>query len=304
MLLRMRALVAIALWWFCGFGSGQARTQNWHTLVHAGKYTQAETLCTKMTSAEALATRVDAEKCLANVALGRGSRIEVLGAPGGGGSIGEGYSPVAAQEALVHLNRGLALAPQDLSIHQGRLHVLEVTGQYGAMLKAIDESATVYQGPDALQSWLAYDGELAEKGEYDTGLSFAEVLNRHYPNSHDVVGNIGAFLSRKGDFEKALPYLKQAAELAPKDPIDTWNLGWGVRQARPAERRGSVADRIAEARWGQPGCGRPQVLVRQVHAGKAEAAGQGLRPDKSKLRAWRPGRMRGEVAAATLIDLA
>jgi tetratricopeptide (TPR) repeat protein len=173
-----------------------------------------------------LAKQISAEKCLANVALQRGQLLSVRGDEVGGGSFGAGYNTQAVDEALKHLNRGMSLAPQDISLHEGRLHVLEVSGRFDAMLKAMDESATIYTGPDAPDVWLAYASELADLGQPTAGLKFSEVLDKHYPNNADIIGNIGAFHNMLKQWDLGLPYARKAAQMHPKDPIDTWNLGW------------------------------------------------------------------------------
>jgi len=143
----------------------------------------------------------------------------------GGGTLSGGYKPEAVDDAIVHLNAGLKLAPQDLSIHQGRLHVLEASGRYSDMITALDESCMIYKGADALQAWLAYSAELADLRQYQYGLAFMQVLDRYYPDSPDVLANIGAFLSLLKRPSEAIPYLRKATELAPTDPINAWDLG-------------------------------------------------------------------------------
>jgi tetratricopeptide (TPR) repeat protein len=93
------------------------------------------------------------------------------------------------------------------------------------MVKALDDSCNIYKGTDALQSWLAYASELADLEQYEAGLEFMKVLDAHYPKSPDVLGNIGAFLSMLGKPAEAIPYLQQATQLAPTDPINAWDLG-------------------------------------------------------------------------------
>jgi tetratricopeptide (TPR) repeat protein len=231
MLLDMRTkivFVAICCWVapLC-FGLGQAQqTKEWAKLLDAKKYDETRTLCTGWSNAQSLATRVEAEKCLANVELAQGQIVSLMGNDTGGGSLGEGYTPEAVDKALVHLNKGIELAPQDMSIHQGRLHILEVAGRFDEMAKALDESASIYVGPNALQNWLAYDFELGDAGQAKAGIKIAEVLDRHYPNNHEIIGNIGAFHDMMKQWDQGLPYLKQAVGLAPNDPLDNWNLGW------------------------------------------------------------------------------
>ena len=202
------------------------QSQDWGRLINSGQVKQARSLCEGWVSSSSLQMHVEAEKCLANVELAEGQHLQLSGNDVGGGSLGEGWTPEAIDKALIHLNKGIRLAPQDLSIHQGRLHVLEVSGRFDAMSKALDESIAIYKGPKAFETWMAYDFELGDAGQAKAGLQIAEVLNRHYPNNHEVIGNLGAFHSMLKQWNEALPYLKQAVTLAPNDPLDNWNLGW------------------------------------------------------------------------------
>ena len=185
----------------------------------------ARALCTSFEQSKVLAEQVEAEKCLANVALYGHGMMELEKDDAGGGTLRDSYAPEAVDEALMHLNLGIKLAPQDLSIHQGRLHVLEISGRYSEMVKALDESCTVYQGKDALEAWLAYAPELLDLRQYNSGLESMKVLDKHNPNNSDILGNIGAFLNLLKRDNEAIPYLQKAVALAPRDPINTWDLG-------------------------------------------------------------------------------
>ena len=136
-----------------------------------------------------------------------------------------GFKDEAIDAALMHLDEALRLAPQDLSIHQGRLHLLEISMRHEEMAKALAESCEIYQGADALHAWLAYPDELFEGGHFRASILLLNVLDRHFPKNHEVVGNIGAAYSMLKEDDKAITYLSKAVELAPNDPIDTWNLG-------------------------------------------------------------------------------
>ncbi len=202
----------------------QTAIPDWGKLIDKGETAKARTLCTRMTQSSDKKTRVEGFKCMANVALCGHSIVSLQADDAGGGSISGAYDNAAANKAIEYLNTGIKLAPEDLSIHQGRLHILEVQGRYADMAKAVDESATMYKGENALDAWLAYVAELHEARQFKAAIDFLEVLDRHYPNSNLVIGNFGAmYLSLKDD-EKAIGYLKRAVELAPKDPIDNWNL--------------------------------------------------------------------------------
>ena len=222
----MKALIFAAICCTAVYATAQStKLSDWTKLIDGGKCDAAKALCTKFADSSTLSDKVDAQKCLSNVALCGNSMIEIEGDDVGGGTLRGSYAPEAIDEALVHLNLGIKLAPQDLSIHMGRLHVLEISGRYDQMIKALDESCTLYRGKEAPDSWLAYAPELADLRQYSAGLEFMKVIDKHYPDNSDILGNIGAFLSMLNRPAEALPYLQKAAELAPKDPINTWDLG-------------------------------------------------------------------------------
>jgi tetratricopeptide (TPR) repeat protein len=206
--------------------SGQpAKLADWTKLCSANQCEEAKKLCTPFEDSAIVADKVEAEKCLANAALCGHGIVQLQGDDAGGGTIGEGYQPEAVDEALKHLNIGIKLAPQDLSIHMGRLHVLEVAVRYSDMVKALDESCRIYKGKDALDAWMAYAPELNELRQYQAALDFMNVLDKHFPDNPDVIGNIGAFLSLLKRDSEAISYLEKAAKLAPGDPINAWDLG-------------------------------------------------------------------------------
>ena len=221
------AFIIVLITVLAGIASGRAqshRLSDWPQLLDQKKTEDARKLCNSFINSSRLDEQVEAQKCLANVALCGGSVIRLEGDDAGGGTLGSGYTPEAAEEALTHLNIGIKLAPQDLSIHQGRLHVLETSGRFSDMVQAVDKSAETYKGSDALQAWLGYAPELNDLRQYNTALAFMQVLDKHYPNQPDVLGNIGAFLDELKRDSEAIPYLERAAKLAPKDPINAWDL--------------------------------------------------------------------------------
>lgn len=225
--LQMRTLSVVSALLFCSASLSlcqQPQLGTWKDMIKDNRCEAAQKLCEGFVSSAQLSERVDAQKCLANAALCGHDTVQLQGDDAGGGTLGGGYDPEAVDRALVHLNQGIHLAPQDASIHQGRLHVLEVATRYSDMIRALDESCSIYKGSDALQIWLAYASELADLRQYNVGLEFMKVLDKHYPHSPDVIGNIGAFLDMLKRDQEAIPYLQQAAELAPKDPINAWDL--------------------------------------------------------------------------------
>lgn len=220
----MRTALIIAVCLSVSLAASAQKQNDWGTLLDQNKVKEARALCTKMTSSSARATQVEGYKCLANVELCGKSIVNLQGDDVGGGTISGAYDPDAAEKALRHLAKGLQLEPRDMSIHKGRLHILEVQGRYADMAKALEESATIFKERDALEDWLPYITELHDSRQFRAAIGLLDVLDKHYPNSNLVVGNYGAmYLSLKED-EKALTYIKRAVELAPNDPIDNWNL--------------------------------------------------------------------------------
>jgi tetratricopeptide (TPR) repeat protein len=201
--------------------------EQWQKLIRAGKIEEARALCSGWLNSPDTLKKAEAHKCLSNVVLGgKDSEVVLLEADDvGGGEMRSSFLDAAVDEAVKHLDEALRLAPQDLSIHQGRLHLLEVSMRYEEMAKALDESCKIYQGENAIGSWLAYPNELYESRHYRASISLLNILDQHYPNNHEVLGNIGADYSLLKEDDKAIEYLRKAVDLAPDDPIETWNLG-------------------------------------------------------------------------------
>jgi tetratricopeptide (TPR) repeat protein len=185
----------------------------------------ARALCTPFENSKVVAEQVEAEKCLANVELWGADRVKMEKNAEGKVEIYDEWEPESVDAALAHLNRGLQLAPQDLSIHQGRLRILEISRRYKEMAKALDESCTLYHGKEVPDAWLNYTSELNDRQQYQAALDLSMILDKHYPNNANIVGNIGIFLEIMMRDAEAIPYIQRALALAPNDPIDTWDLG-------------------------------------------------------------------------------
>jgi tetratricopeptide (TPR) repeat protein len=197
----------------------------WPHLIDTKKCSEAHQLCEMYVHAPAIADQVSAQKCLANAALCGHSVLMLQGDDNGGGTVSGGYMRDATKKAISHLDAALKLAPQDLSIHLGRLYVLETAGEYDQMLQALNQSCSIYKGKHALDAWLGYTPDFQELGLYRVAVAYMKILNTHYPGNSDVTGNIGAFLMMDGKMDEAIVYLKKAVALAPNDPINTWDLG-------------------------------------------------------------------------------
>jgi len=203
----------------------QVTSDSWGKLLDAGKVDDAEKLCKSWQSSGDVVTKTEALKCLANVALQRGQILSLQGNDAGGGYLGEGYKPEAVDAAVAYLDEALKLSPQDISIHKGRLYILETSLRFDDMAKALDQSIQIYQGKRGATEWISYSYEIIDKGLYHPALEILAVLEKYYPDSNEVLGNTGACLMILHEDEKALPYLQRAAAISPNDPIDVWNVG-------------------------------------------------------------------------------
>src|SRR4029079_13341453 len=117
------------------------------------------------------------------------------------------------------------LAPGDLSIHQGRLHVAINSARTREAPALLADSLARYVGPDATEDWLSYSQELWDMRALDVGLEYMRVLEKRYPNDHRAAGNVGTFLISLKHDDEVLAYFRRAVALAPEDSIDNWNLG-------------------------------------------------------------------------------
>ena len=215
-------LVSAAL--SCSAQTPGKKLDEWPSLIDANKADEARKLCSAFADSQSPHERAEAEKCLANVELIGNGIIELTGNEQGGGTLGGAYSVDATDKAIQHLDRALKSAPQDLSIHQGRLHLLEISGRFDEMLTALKDSIATYKGENAVNAWLDYSEELGSAGQITPALEFTRILDQSYPNNPDVIANIGAFLSMLHKPAEATPYLEKSVALAPDDPINNWDL--------------------------------------------------------------------------------
>jgi Flp pilus assembly protein TadD len=221
--------------------------KRWVALCDQHKMAELRPLCEPWLTAPNRLLVAEGHKCLANFELAGASTVRVEGDKSGG-VLGPGYAGPGVDAALAHLDAGIAASPDDLSIHQGRLHVLESSGHADRMSTALEQSLTVYKGPDALDAWLAYSAELEDARQLESGAAYLRTLMKRYPNDHGVVGNLGAFLQELGRNDEALALLRRAVELAPDDAYDNWNLGQALAKGDPASAEASLRRGLAHAR--------------------------------------------------------
>lgn len=204
-------------------GSATPGPDSWEQLVTDERYREAHTLCDAWLEHEDPVYRSAAHKCIANLVL-------LEGAPpvDDGRELGDGiqstYSPEAADSALYHLNVAMRLTPNDLSIHQGRIHILTLAGMHDQTPAALEESFEIYRGEHDPDDWLNFSLRMYNARAYDAGLDYTLVLEKQFPEEHRVVANVGTFLSMLERDDEAIEYARRAVEMEPEDAINNWNL--------------------------------------------------------------------------------
>lgn len=194
----------------------------WPALVQGGDLVAAKAKCEGWLSGTSARTRAEAHKCLANVELGLSSRqaeaSRLEGRPGAD------QERVGLRRAVKHLDAAIELAPEDLSIHQGRLHLLRMAGLMPEMTQALEDSIRRHPGVDWLPAWKSYALEYYQARRFEPAVLLYRVLDRHFPDDHTIISNMGAALTMLERDEEALACFQHAVKLAPDDPVDAWNL--------------------------------------------------------------------------------
>ncbi|HXU00486.1 MAG TPA: hypothetical protein VN903_05810 [Polyangia bacterium] len=262
-----------------------AAAKRWRALTRAKKANDARSLCTPWLAAASKPLAVEGHKCLAQVELIDSFKLRLEDTKEEA-ILGAGYAGTGVDRAIDHLTKAIALAPEDLSLHLGRLHIAINSPRAADAPQLLADSLERYRGPDATDDWLSYAQELRLRRHPDVGLEYVRVLEKRYPRDHRVVGAVGTFLIALKRDDEGLPYLRRAVELAPDDAIDTWNLGrfhekhGNPTSAEPLYRR-AVSLEKDPARRQDMACNLARFLAAQpaTHAEAcAEAATQCGRP--------------------------
>lgn len=129
----------------------------------AGDLAAAKATCEAWLKAVEGHTRAEGHKCLANVEVGLAARA--AGDAKADGRGGADQELAGFRRAVKHLDAAIELAPGDLSIHQGRLHLLRMAGLMAEMTTALEDSIRRHPGSD----WLGVESlsarVLPERGD-------------------------------------------------------------------------------------------------------------------------------------------
>ncbi len=154
------------------------------------------------------------------------------------------YDPEDTGMAIARLNRGLALAPDRLDMHFGKIHILQEIGDYATEAEAL--MACLSRSAENGNAWLWSRNEPLEEGfsflvnniqDYyslwlnvgsdETLDALKEVSSLQmdlYPDHVYAYNNIAFSFLLRGSLEEGLAYLLQAEELNPDDVIVLNNI--------------------------------------------------------------------------------
>jgi tetratricopeptide (TPR) repeat protein len=203
----------------------QAELNKWQDLFNNGHLVEAEYICQYWLINGSKADKIEACKCLANIFFQRSSSLIL---ESDNQNIDKNRIRAAGayiDSSILYLNKGLSLDPQDISMHQGRLHILLTSGFYKNAIKIAENSINTYDSDNEIDYWISYCPYYFDAGQYESGELFCKMLLKYFPNDHRIYANIGAFLTLQEKDDEALIYCNKAIRLNPKDPLNNWNLG-------------------------------------------------------------------------------
>jgi tetratricopeptide (TPR) repeat protein len=207
--------------------------------------------CEQLVASPKVGAQVDGHVCLAQLAL-RTDKPIIMPVQDSQGQTTMRPVPgdAAANAAIAHLEAARKLEPGKLELHRDLLAVTTRAMRFPALPGEVRESiALVPRGKhDALLDSVLLPAlyALTEDARYEDALAMARVLEPAYPKSNQVASIVGGALLALHRDAEALPYLERAVALAPKDPIDRWNLGlYRARHGKLREADQDLAKAVA-----------------------------------------------------------
>lgn len=205
----------------------ESKARKWKLAIHSKHYDQARTLCESWLGPKNSArVKAEAHKCLANVELASSTGT----APLGTSDIIVGprppwYLDPGAGRAIKHLTDGIELSPDDITIHQGRLHIVSYSRYRNELPQYLKLTLNAYPRREGLHHWLAYCEELETYKDFGLMMEFLRVLEERFPHEAGVHARLRDLFSETEKDDEALSHAKRAIELDPKDAENVWQLG-------------------------------------------------------------------------------
>lgn len=200
-------------------------------LLQAGKVADANRLCRTWMTKKDNEAKAEAHKCLANVLV---HQAEKHPAPvmistgrqrvGVGGMAGPPrLSGKEVALAIDQLDEAASLNPTDRSVHEGRLFLCTVSGQFKRAVVSLELSLEQHGGADA-EVWLQYMDSFTRSAA-PQAVAFSEVIVQAYPKSTSALVTLGGWQAVAGQLESARKSLANAIASTPTDAMAHWRMG-------------------------------------------------------------------------------
>lgn len=194
----------------------------WRGLIKNNKVGRAELLCKNWLSAKNTLAYVQAHRCLAKVESI--AAIHIYQRKDETGERGEKPAKEILEQhlkkAFKYMDIVMKNAPNDLGLYRDRIDLLNALGRHQEALDYLDETIVIIKKTSSLDYWLRIVDKLDKEERYALALKYLSVLDNHYPGDYKIVAKIASVLMSKGDEIGAIVYLRKAAVMSPRDPMN------------------------------------------------------------------------------------
>lgn len=194
----------------------------WRSLIKNDKFSRAEMLCKNWLSAKNTMAYVQAHRCLAKVESIKA--IQIYQRKNEAGEQGEKPAKQILEQhlkrAFKHMDIVMKNAPNDLGLYRDRINLLNALGRQRQALDYLDETIVFIKKTSTLDHWLRIVDKLDKEKRYVLALKYLSVLDKHYHGDYKIIAKIASVLMSKGDEIGAIVYLRKAAVMSPRDPMN------------------------------------------------------------------------------------
>jgi tetratricopeptide (TPR) repeat protein len=201
-----------------------AQAVSWTKHARAGNCSELTKVCDTLLAAANTQKSFSAYMCKVSSALCGNSGVSFSGGEKVGYAMSDGFAPEAVVEALSWIDKAEARYPQNIKAVHTRLQLLVATGDGIAAGQAVDAFLKRAKNKPDVDVWLRAFNAYSEQRKMEAAISFGKVIEKHYPNAHQIHGNLGGTYAQMEKDDDAFRHLNKAVELAPSDPINRWNL--------------------------------------------------------------------------------
>jgi tetratricopeptide (TPR) repeat protein len=127
------------------------------------------------------------------------------------------------QEALIHLQKALELAPDHIMVLLKLAPLYSRLGEIDSSIATYERAIALYPDNNTLLS--GYSMVLTGLGKTDEALKYLHRAYRLDPDSPELNNNLGTVYAMAGNHSRALEFFNTAKDLTPDNPSAYYNLG-------------------------------------------------------------------------------